>query len=144
MDNLVKVEGEMVCRDGTGRRFEFFEEEFIIDGSVDTIPKARSLIRKALIADRLQKKTDGKNLIYPDFRKVRTLQVISMNATEEKAEHSDLDKAMLKAIELGCVPENLDNYKRSDYRLKALERAIAVAENRKQSKDNVTNLGIVD
>lgn len=144
MSNVVLVEGEMISKDGTGKRFEFYEESFVIDAEVDSIPKARSLIRKALINDRLQKKADDKGLVYPDFRRVRTLQVVSFEPTKEKAEHSELDRAVLRAIELDCMPENLDNYKRADYKLKALQKAIAEAENRKQSKDNVTNLGFID
>ena len=130
MDNLVKVEGEMVCKDGTGRRFEFFEEDFVL--SVSDINQARALIRKAMIEERLRKKEVTGALEYPDFRKVRTMQVISITPTDEKAEHSELDTAMLRAIELECIPDNLDNYKRPDYKLKALEKAIAVAEARRE------------
>lgn len=127
MDKLVKVEGELVVKDGTGRMIEFYEEEFILDESVDSIDKARSLIKKGLITERLQRKVSG-------FKAVRTVKVISIEDSEEKADNSDLTKAMLKAIELNCVPSNIDNYKRADYKLKALDRAIEAQEERNAKK----------
>jgi hypothetical protein len=137
MSNLIKVEGELVVKDGTGRMIEFYEEEFILD--VSDKNKARSLIRKGLITERLQKKTQG-------FKSVRTCQVISIEPTQEKSEVSELSQVMLKAIDMGCVPENIDSYKRQDHKLKALQRAIEVAEKRKASQkpDNVKNEGVVD
>jgi len=137
MSYLIKVEGELVVKDGAGRMIEFYEEDFILD--ISDKNKARSLIRKGLITERLQKKTHG-------FKSVRTCQVISIEPTEEKSEVSDLTTAMLKAIELGCVPENIDNYKRQDYKLKAVQKAIENFEQRKKAKkpDNVTNEGVVD
>jgi len=127
MDKLVKVEGELVVKDGTGRMIEFYEEEFILDESVDSVDKARSLIKKGLITERLQRKVSG-------FKAVRTVKVISIEDSEEKADDSDLTKAMLKAIELNCVPQNIDSYKRTDYKLKALEKAITAQEERNAKK----------
>ncbi len=126
MDNLVKVEGELIVKDGTGRMIEFYEEEFIISSKVTTREQARSLIRKGLIRERL-KKIDG-------FRAVRTCQVVSMEPTEQEAEQSELDIALIKAIELGCIPENIDSYKRQDYKLKALQKAIELATARNKKK----------
>ena len=127
MDKLVKVEGELVVKDGTGRMIEFYEEEFILDESVDTVDKARSLIKKGLITERLQRKVSG-------FKAVRTVKVVSIEDSVEKADDSELTKAMLKAIELNCVPQNIDNYKRADYKLKALEKAIDAQEERNAKK----------
>jgi len=44
------------------------------------------------------------------------------------------------------VPENIDNYKRPDYKLVALQKAIDNYEKRKkeQKPDNVTNKGVVN
>ena len=131
----VKVEGEVVIKDGSGRMIEFYEEEFILD--ISDKDKARSLIRKALITERLQKKTEG-------FKQVRTCQVLSIDTTSEVSEVSDVEAAMLKAIDLNCVPENIDNYKRKDHKIKALEKAIAKALTRKTIKDNVKDLGVVN
>lgn len=139
MGNLVKVEGEAVVKDGTGKMITFYEQEFIIDDSIDNKNTALSLIRKGLITERLRKSLDG-------FHAVRTCQIISMNPTDEKPIHSEIDSALLRAIELGCVPENLENYRRPDHRLKALNKAIELAEKRKKNvkKDNVTDLGQID
>lgn len=138
-NNLVLVEGEVIVKDGTGSTIEFYEEEFVIDGSIDTIPMARSLIKKGLIGERLRKKVPG-------YRAVRTCQVISLSPTEQEAKQSELDLAFLKAIQLGCVPENIDSYKRPDYKLKALEKAIDLAIKRRKDtrKRNNKELEIQD
>jgi len=137
MANLVKVEGEVVTKDGSGKAIEFYEESFVLD--VEDKNQALSLIRKGLITDRLRRKTEG-------FKQVRTCQIVSINFTEEKPENDELTKVMLRAIELGCVPENIDNYKRPDYKLVALQKAIDNYEKRKkeQKPDNVTNKGVVN
>ncbi len=127
MDNLVKVEGEMIVKDGTGRMSEPYEEEFIISHEIKTPEQARSLIRNGLIVDCLRKKVNG-------FRAVRTCQIVSMEPTKEQAPQSDLDKAFIKAIELGCIPENISVYKSPVSKLKAIEKAIELAETQKKKK----------
>ena len=47
----------------------------------------------------------------------------------------------MRAVELGCVPENIDNYRRPDYKAKALEKAIERAEKRKANQKNKSELG---
>lgn len=139
MSKLAKVEGEVVVKDGTGQAVEFYEEEFILDDAVRDTNQARSIIKKGLISERLRRKVQN-------FKRVRTCQVIEFTTTDEVAEQSDMDKLFLKATELNCVPENIDNYKRPDYKQKALERAIENAEKRKASEkpDSVQDLGYVD
>ena len=137
MANLVQVEGEVVVKDGSGKMIEFYTENFILD--VEDKNKCLSLIRKGLITDRLRKKTEG-------FKQVRTCQIVDIKYTDEKPENDELTKVMLRAIELGCVPENIDNYKRPDYKLTALQKAIENYEKRKkeQKPDNVVNEGVVE
>ncbi len=94
------------------------------------------MIRKGLITERLRKKIEG-------FKSVRTCQVISIEPTTATTELGELDIAILKAIELGCVPENLDSYRRADYKLKAVQKAIDAAKKRKEDKDIVKDEGIV-
>lgn len=121
MSKKVLVEGEAVKKDGPFNTFFFYEEEFTLDDAVESIGQARSMIQAGLINERLRDKNDG-------FRRVRTCQVVSFEASKEEAKQGDLDKLLLKATELGCMPENIDNYRRPDYKMKALERAISLAE----------------
>lgn len=75
------------------------------------------MIKKALIHDRLQKKISN-------FKRVRTCQVTKLISSDQASETSDLDKIMYEAIKLDCVPENIANYKRTDYKIKALQNAV--------------------
>lgn len=139
MAKLAKVEGQVAVKDGTGMSLEFYEEEFILDDAVKTAEQARSMIKKGLISERLRRTVQN-------FKRVRTCQIIEFTNTNQQAEQSDMDKLFLRAAELNCVPENIDNYKRPDYKQKALERAISLAEERLKGErpDNVQDLGYVD
>ena len=133
------VEGEIVLRDGNKTNIEFFEETFILDDAVQTLEQARQIIKKGLIAERFRK--------MDNFKRVRTAQVISFENTSEAAESSDLDKMLIEATKLNCIPENLQNYKRPDHKVKALAKAIESAKARAQkkpAKDNVTDEGYID
>lgn len=135
------VEGEVLVKEGNTTNIEFYTEEFVLDDAVDTLEEARRLIKKALISDRLQRTVKN-------FKRVRTCQVIEFGGTSEKAENSELDQLMLQAVELDCVPENITNYKRTDHKIKALQKAIEskIARNaeKKTAKSNETDLGMVE
>jgi hypothetical protein len=134
----VKVEGEVIVRDGTGNAIEFYEKEFLLDDSVKNEAQARCLLHNGLISERLRKEVQG-------YRRWRTCQIVSFEKAQEAAEHSELDVALLEAIQLGCVPENIDNYRRPDYKLKALLAAIESHKSKKAAhKDNVQDQGYVD
>lgn len=138
MNNLVKVEGEVIVKDGTGSMIEFYEEEFVLEIGL-TKSEYLSLIRKGLIAERLRKR-DG-------YKRIRTCQIVSIDSTDNaKDETTDLTKAMLRAVELNCIPANLDNYKRADYKLKAILKAIDLAEKKAKApkKDIVQDMGYVN
>lgn len=141
MSKKAYVEGEVLVKDGNTTNIEFYEEEFILDECVKDIAEARRVIKKALIQDRLQKKVSN-------FKRVRTCQVLKFEESGEKSETSDLDKIMYEAIELDCVPENIANYKRTDYKIKALEQAVANKKAKlaeiKPTKGNETDLGYVE
>lgn len=141
MSKKAYVEGEVLVKDGNTTNIEFYEEEFILDECVKDIAEARRVIKKALIQDRLQKKVSN-------FKRVRTCQVVKFEQSVEKSETSDLDKIMYEAIELDCVPENITNYKRTDYKIKALEQAVANKKAKlagiKPTKGNETDLGYVE
>lgn len=128
MPKKVTVEGEVIAKDGSYAVSEFYTEEFILDDAVKNEAQARSMIQAGLIADRLRKTV-------ANFRRVRTCQVIGFESTQEKPESSEMDKALLRATELGCVPENITNYRRPDHKLKALQNAIELAEKRKQKPE---------
>jgi len=116
-----------------------FTRKSLFFDAVQNANQARSLVRKGLISERLRKKVHG-------FKRVRTCQIIEFTVTDETAEQSDMDKLFLEATELGCVPENIDNYKRPDYKMKALERAIEnhKARAKAQKPDAMQDMGYVD
>ena len=121
---LATVEGEMVIKENGNKSLEFYKEEFVLDGEIDTPQEARSIIRKGLISERLREK--------PGFAAVRTCQITDFKETDQKLGNNDLDKVLYEAIRLNCVPENINSYKRPDYKLKALNSAIEKAKKRKE------------
>lgn len=138
------VEGEVIVRNPNGGfDIEFYEETFTLDDSVESLPEARQIIRKGLIVEKLRKTVKN-------FKRVRTVEVVSFDESQEQPDNSDLDKLLKKAAQLQCIPENIDNYKRPDFKLKALEKAIEKAEEMakkhkaKKKKDDVEDLGYVD
>jgi hypothetical protein len=99
-----------------------YTEEFILDDAVDSIEQARMIIKRGLITQRLSKQTN--------FKRVRTCQILSFEKTVEAPENSELDQLLTKAAQLECIPVNINNYRRPDYKIKALQDAIAKAEQR--------------
>jgi len=141
MARLAKAEGELVLTDGKGGvEKEFYEEEFIFDDAVKTKEQARSMLHAGLLTERLKTRDN--------FKRWRTCDVVEFKETTKKAENSELDRILLEATSLGCVPEGIENYKRPDYKIKALQNAIdkhkSRMEKQKKSKDNVQDLGYVD
>lgn len=121
MPKYAKVVGEYVTRgDHGGAAYWPYEEEFILDDSVPSLPYARSVIQKGLLNDKLRERGIA------NFKGWRTAQVVEFKETDEavKEEETELQKLMAEATRLGCVPENLANYKRPDYKANALKRAI--------------------
>jgi len=136
MSKRAVVEGEVKIRDGKDTEIEFFEEEFFLDDSVTTLEQARSIIQNGLIDERLKKRNGYKGW--------RTCQVISFEASKQDAENGDLDMLILKATELNCIPENIGAYKRPDYKIKALQRAIETAQERLAKKKPVQEDELLD
>ncbi len=131
-------EGEVVVKDGTHSAIEFYTAEFVLDDSVETLAQARSMIQAGLITERLRREVSN-------FKRVRTCDVIEFTKTNESPEHGELDKLLLKATELGCMPENIESYKKPEAKAKALQKAVDRAlERNGKAKDNVTDLGYVD
>lgn len=142
MGRLVKTMGQWIAKDGTGVAICYYDEDFVMDEAVETLEQARSILHAGLLTQRLQEK----HADYPNFKRWRTCEVVDFSTVSAKAEHSELEKLMLKATQLECVPENIDNYRRPDYKAKALQTAIANAEARAKSfkKDAMVDLGEVD
>jgi len=139
MPKLAKAEGQLVVKEKDGVSIEYYSHDFVLDDAVKTKEQARSMLQAGLLTEALKKEV-------PNFKRWRTCDVVEFTETTRKAEHSDLDKALLEATELGCVPEGIENYKRPDYKLKALQTAIEKFKARaaKKVKDNVQDLGYVD
>ena len=139
MSKRVVVEGEIVVRDGHNSSQEFFENEvFLLDDAVTTKQQAMSILKKGLLPERFRKR-DG-------FKRVREFYIVEFSESSDKPESGDLDKLLIRATELNCMPENLGNYKRPDHKIKALEKAIANAEARKEKNEhkNERDLGYID
>lgn len=148
MPKKAVVEGDVVLRANNSLELEPFTEEFILEdeafkNSKDHIGTARIIIKKGLLKERLRKK-------YKNFKSERASQVVSLQDTDdelEKDEHG-LAALLIEATKLDCIPENIENYRRPDYKAKALERAIESEKKRRdkklKKKDNVTDLGYVD
>lgn len=107
-------------------------EEFILDDAISSKEQARQIIKRGLIIDRLSKQTN--------FKRVRTCQVISFENTMEPAENGELDQLLTKAAQLECIPVNINNYKRPDYKIKALKDAIEKAESRAKAPKKKANV----
>jgi len=127
MAKIAKTEGEYYRRDGQKNvEICFFEEDFVLSDDVPSLELARCVIQNGLLSERLHK-IDG-------YKRWRTCEVISFeDCGDSKVEISNIDKLLIRATELGCLPENIDNYKRMDFKVKALERAIANHESKRKA-----------
>lgn len=125
MGKLAKTEGEVFVRTNAKTTIlQFYEEDFILDDSIETLAEARSFIQKGLIGERLRKKIEG-------FKAVRTCQVIEFTNTDEEPQVSEFEKLLVKAQRLGCVPQSLDSYDGDKAKIKALQKAIDADAKRK-------------
>ena len=140
MSKKALVEGEVVLRNGKQKEIEFYETEFILSDDVKDIGHARIIVQGALITDYLRK-------TMKNFHRVRTCDVTDLIPTKEKPENDEMQLLLIEATKLQCVPENIDNYKRQDFKAKALKAAIEKAKERRTKavkKDNVKDMGYVD
>lgn len=139
MGKFVKVEGEAyIRRDTKTVLIDIYEEDFILDDSVESADEARSIIRKGLLDDRLKKTLEN-------YKKFRTCQVLEFKETKDKPEGGRVDKLLVEATKLQCAPDNLSSYGSPKAKEKALEKAIHTAKNRKNNvkKNNDEELGNV-
>lgn len=128
------VEGEFLERNPNGG-FDIvpYTEEFILADEVESKEYARQIITRGLIIERLSKQKN--------FKSVRTCQIIAFEKTADEPENGDLDVLLTKAAKLECIPVNINNYRRPDYKIKALQDAIAKAEERLKKAPKKTNEG---
>lgn len=142
MGKLTKVEGQVMIRNSAGiNELEFYEENFILDDSILNEGKARQIIKKGLLTPRLEKKIKG-------FRRVRTCNVVEFTETDKDTDNSKLDKMLIEAIDLDCMPININSFKQEDHKTKALAAAIHEQKERnkknKKKKNSVEDLGYID
>lgn len=134
------AEGEYLERNASGTLdIVPYTETFVLDDAVEDKNQARQIIKRGLIIDRLSKQKN--------FKRVRTCQVVSLEATAEPAENGELDQLLTRAAQLGCIPVNINNYRRPDYKIKALRDSIEKTEARlavPKKKENVEDQGYVD
>ena len=134
------AEGEYLERNASGTLdIVPYAEDFLLDDSVTDIHQARQVIKRGLITERLSKQKN--------FKRVRTVQVILFTDSAELPENGELDQLLTKAAKLECIPVNINNYRRPDYKIKALRDAIEKAEARMKApkkKGAVEDLGYVD
>lgn len=140
MSKKAVVEGEVMVRtEAKTVLLDLYSETFILDDSVKTLEQARSVIKNGLLHDRLSKKVKN-------YKRFRTYEIISFENTNEEAEQSGLNKLLVEASSLDCVPENLDIYSSAEGKEKALERAIETKKKRGRPAKNqdVEDQGFVD
>lgn len=140
MSKKAVAEGEYLERNASGTLdIVPYSEEFLLDDAIEDKHQARQIIKRGLIIDRLSKQKN--------FKRVRTCQVISFENSAEKAENSELDQLLTEAAQRECIPVNINNYRRPDYKIKALRDAIEKDKERKaapKEKSNVEDQGYVD
>lgn len=145
MSKLVTVEGQVVVKQSGGLVVEHYEREFELDDGIGSEAEARSLIRKALIEPELRKSVDN-------FRRVRTMQVVSMADKKGKKESAtELEKVVQEAVKLGCMPDSLEMYGDQASKVEAVKRAIKkkkehdkTADKPKPDANGVADLGYID
>lgn len=142
MAKKVVIEGDAQIRtEANTITLTRYKETFILDDSVQDVNQARSVIKNGLLHDRLTEKVKN-------YKRFRTYEIKSFEDTEELAEKSKLDKLLVEATKLDCMPENLNIYSSADGKEKALERAIESKKKRQKSakkkKNDVEDQGYVD
>lgn len=141
---VAKVEGEVVVKDGSGLSVEFYEREFELDDVVKDEAMARVVLRKTMVEDELRRSVEG-------YKRVRTMQVVSLEERDgEKKGGGELDKLVVKAVEMDVLPENLGVYRSTESKEKAITASIERAEvarkrrGRKKGEAEVVDEGYVD
>jgi hypothetical protein len=135
---IAKVEGEVVVKDGSGLRVEFYEREFELDDVVKDEGTARAVIRKALVADELRRSVEG-------YKRVRTMQVVSLESRDGAKAGGELDKLVVRALEMDAVPENLEKYGSVESKERAVRASIERVEVAKRRKaKRVREVEVVD
>jgi hypothetical protein len=139
MAKKATVEGEVIVVQNNAKSVEFYSEEFVLDDTVPDIARARSIIQGGLIAERLRKTVKG-------YKRWRTCEVTALVDTAGKAEESELQKLLMEATALGCLPDTIDSYRRGDHKEKALRKAIDLHKERlkKVEKSNIQDMGYID
>jgi hypothetical protein len=117
MAKLAKCEGQLVIKRAGGLENEYFETEFTLSDSVETIAQARSIIQAGMLHEKLMKDV-------PQYKNWRECQVVSLESTSEVVETSEFEQLLLQCSEYGCVPENLSSYGTDASKTKALQKAI--------------------
>lgn len=141
MGKKAKCEGEVIVVQNNAKSVEFYTEEFVLDDSVPDIAQARCIIQGGLIDERLRRNVKG-------YKRWRTCDVVSFEGTSDKpeAEETELQKLLMEATRLGCLPDTIDSYRRADHKAKALQKAIDNHKSRmaKPEKSNTQDMGYID
>ena len=136
MVQVVKVEGEVRVKDGSGMSSQYYEREFELGDEISEVSVARSIIRKALIVEDLRKTVSG-------FKSVRTMQVVSMSKRGGKKEGSTkLEQLVSEATKLSAMPDNLDQYDTVRAKEEAIERSVAKKKQVDKSVKNNKSTGV--
>lgn len=116
MSKLVKVECQIQYDKGLGVDSCYEETEFVV-GDIEEKGVILSYIKRSLVTPYFKKKING-------FKRVRQTTILSITDVNETPEQStELQKLMLDAIELSCVPTQLDD--RSEVaKIQALKQAL--------------------
>lgn len=134
---IAKVEGEVVVKDGSGLSVEFYEREFELDDAVKDEGMARAVVRKAMVADELRRSVEG-------YKRVRTMQLVSLEDRAGAKVGGELDRLVVKALEIDAVPENLEKYGSDESKKRAVKASIDRVEGARRRKAKKGAVEVID
>ena len=137
MTKEVRLTGEYTKKENGSTSIDFYDETFVID-KVESKSEALSIIKNCMLNERLKN-----NKKYIGYRKFRTYEVAEYKDTDKKAETGKLTEMTKEAVELGCLPSNLDMYSSSENKEKILEKSIEATKKRR-AKNIKANDSLVD
>jgi len=138
-----KAYGDYVVS-GKLAQIDYFETVFELEE--DREAYARAIIQNGLLQDQLKKEI-------PNFKRWRECHVKlieKISKTEEASTDPEIEKLLIEATELGCLPPNYHSYKSDAARKRRLKEAVekkkASIKKRAEKKDGIKieDKGFVD
>jgi hypothetical protein len=123
MTNKVYIEGEFVSKSGKKRTRESFSEEFVLSNMMSELPRIRKFVQNYLAPKILKKKHEG-------FCGLISCNVLNVVPTSDPSVMGTLDELILQAIEMNCLPHNLDLITKNKHKASLIKRCIENKRNK--------------